>query len=253
MNIEKIITIARKEFIEILYSKNEVRMVYPGLITPAIILPILIIYSAPMLEAILNINIEIDPAYILQYFINHIYPWFFMVGNASIAVSMITDSIAGEKERKTIERLLATPTDELTILLGKSIASWLYTFIPIIISFSLFIVSANIYASILIHYNYYILPSPEVIFILLVLSPILTLTLIGVGIIVSIKSKTIREANNISGFISFLVIIPSAYGAMKNPALTNLLIISLLSSVLCVIIFLFACKIFSREELIKYI
>ncbi len=251
MNIEQIRATTRKDFIELLYSRNEVKMIYLQLIIPSVIMPIVVIYLASILEAVLKINIEKNPGEILQYFLDRVYPWLIILGSTSVSISTITDSIAGEKERKTFERLLSTPVDESTLLLGKSIASWLYSYIPTMTSFILFMISANIFSSILINHNY-IFPSPKLIFVLLVLSPILRLTLIGIGIIVSIKTKTMREAMNIGGFISSFALIPVGYGLMKDSTLANFLIISLIVGMICTVIFLFAWRIFNREDLIKY-
>lgn len=250
MNIEKIFAIVRKELIEIFYSRNEVIGLYLGLIIPSILLPILVIYSVPLLEMTFNIKIEKDSIYILQYFIDRIYPWFFIIGNVSMSISIITDSIVGEKERKTIERLLSTPTDELTILFGKSMSTWLYTYIPTMLSFCLFLLFSNIFSYTILDKNY-VIPSIKVIFILLILSPIVSMQLIGIGTIISLKSKTVREANNLSGFVSFIVIIPTIYAFYKDPDIIGLLILSILMGIICIIIFISARKLFKREDLIK--
>lgn len=252
MKIEKMLSIVRKELIEIFYSRQEVILIYIGLILPSIILPILILYAKDMLNFI-SINIEKDNIYVLQYFLERIYPWFFIFGGSSASISTIIDSISGEKERKTIERVLSTPVDELTLLLGKSIASWLYTYVPILISFITFLISSNIFARILFDGYNYILPSTKVLFILFILAPIVTLALTGIGIIVSIKSKTMREANNMGGFVSFIIFFPLIYGFVQNPDLTGLIIISLITGIICILIFLIACKLFKREELIRYV
>lgn len=249
MDIEKIFAIVRKELIEIFYSRNEVMGLYLGLTIPSIVLPILAIYSVPLLELMFNVKIGKDPIFILQYFVDRIYPWFFIIGNVSMSSSIITDSITGEKERKTIERLLSTPTDELTILFGKSMAAWLYTYIPTILSFCLFILFSNIFSYTILDKNY-MLPSIKVIFILLILSPIVSIQLIGIGTIISLKSKTLREANNLSGFISFVAIIPTIYAFYKDPDILGLLVLSILMSVICIIIFRMARKLFKREELV---
>lgn len=250
MNIEKIFAIVRKEIIEIFYSRNEVIALYVGSIIPSIILPIVVIYSIPFLEMILNFTIEKDPVSILQYFIDRIYPWFFIIGNVSVSISIITDSIMGEKERKTIERLLSTPIDELTLLFGKSIAAWLHTFIPTLLSFCTFLLFSNIFSYMILD-KVYILPSIKVIFILLILSPIVTMQLIGMGTIISLKSKTVREANNLSGFISFIIVIPTMYAFYEDPDLLGLSIVSIIMGIISIIIFLIAGKLFKREDLIK--
>lgn len=250
MNIEKISAIVRKELIEIFRGRKEVFLYYLGLIIPSIILPLLVIYSIPLLEMILNLNIGKDPVYILQYFVDRIYPWFIILGNVTVSISLITDSITGEKERKTIERLLSTPTDELTLLFGKSIAVCLYSYIPTIISFCLFLFFSNVFSYTILDNNH-ILPSIKVIFILLILSPIVTIQLVGMGIIISLKSKTIREANNLSGFISFITLIPAMYGFYKDPDLLNLFILSILMSIIGFVTFIIASKLVKREDLIK--
>ena len=60
----------------------------------------------------------------------HSFEWFFVIIPAIIPAPIASYSIVGEKLEKSLERLLATPTTDGEILLGKSVAA----FIPAIIA-----------------------------------------------------------------------------------------------------------------------
>ena len=51
----------------------------------------------------------------------HSFEWFFVIIPAIIPAPIASYSIAGEKLEKSLERLLATPTTDGEILLGKSV------------------------------------------------------------------------------------------------------------------------------------
>lgn len=69
-------------------------------------------------------------------------PMFLMVP-AMVSSVIAADSFAGEKERKTLEALLYTPTTDRELLVGKLLAAWLPALAVTLAGFVLYAVVAN--------------------------------------------------------------------------------------------------------------
>lgn len=63
-----------------------------------------------------------------------------------VASVIAADSFAGEKERKTLEALLYTPTTDRELLLGKLLSAWLPAVVVGLVGFLLYSIVANIAA-----------------------------------------------------------------------------------------------------------
>jgi len=116
-------------------------------------------------------------------------------------------SIVGEKVEKTLEPLLATPTTDGEILLGKGIAA----FIPPVLSAwagaSIFMGLAD-YLLYNAGLGYYYFPNWNAIVMLLLLAPLAAILSIEVAVIASSRVTDVRGANQIAGlmFIPFVVV-----------------------------------------------
>ena len=116
-----------------------------------------------------------------------------------------SDSFAGEKERKTIEGLLATPLSDTELLVGKILvalipamaATWgaaaIYTVVTDFFDYSLF--------------GYAILPNLIWIVILLGLAPGFAIAAIGLSVIISSRVNGAREAQQLTGILVIPIII----------------------------------------------
>ncbi len=97
-----------------------------------------------------------------------------------LAMNMVTDSIVGEKERKTYEALVSSPLTKRTIVLSKSI--------PIIL-----IALAQSFTWMLL-LRYRGIPIYNISMLLLLLL-IINALFIGVGVFISAFSETLKESN----------------------------------------------------------
>ncbi|NHJ48218.1 MAG: ABC transporter permease [Asgard group archaeon] len=117
-----------------------------------------------------------------------------------VPMAIASDSIAGEKERKTIESLLAAPISEEEIMIGKALAATIPTIIISWIAEIIYIIFTDV-----ILYNVIgqriVLPNifAGIMFILLVPAQTLLSTLIMTA--VSSRSRGSREALQKSGFL----------------------------------------------------
>lgn len=97
-----------------------------------------------------------------------------------LATNMVTDSIVGEKERKTYEVLIASPLTKNTIVISKVT--------PIL---SVALVQSFIWILLLKYKNVPIYNIPALLFLLLVINVIF----IGAGVLISAFSDTLKESN----------------------------------------------------------
>jgi len=160
-------------------------------------------------------------------------------------------SIVGEKVEKTLEPLLATPTTDGEILLGKGIAA----FIPPVLSAwagaSIFMGLAD-YLLLNAGLGYYYFPNWNAIVMLLLLAPLAAILSIEVAVIASSRVTDVRGANQIAGlmFIPFVVVFFAGAEGIFAFNIENLLIFSGVVLVADVILFFLSKATFNREEIL---
>ena len=140
--------------------------------------------------------IALDSSYFVEVMYGFIVPFilllpFFMASN------IVTDSVVGERERKTFEVLLMTPLTSSMVILGKTIP---------ILSFSILQSIAWILLLDLLKVPIY---NPVMIFLILLF---VGLAFIGVGIIISMLVDSTKEANSAITlalvFATFMLFVP---------------------------------------------
>ena len=113
-------------------------------------------------------------------------------------MALIADSFAGERERHTLETLLASPLSEVAILFGKIIAVVTYGLLLTLIVLLAGLISVN-----LTHNTGKILLYPIAITLTGIGLGILTATaMASVGVIVSLRSPTVKQAAQQLAFVS---------------------------------------------------
>jgi|WetSurMetagenome_2_1015567.scaffolds.fasta_scaffold01572_3 ABC-2 type transport system permease protein len=160
-------------------------------------------------------------------------------------------SIVGEKVEKTLEPLLATPTTDGEILLGKSIAAFIPPILSSWLGASIFM-GATDYTLLKEGLGYYYFPNWNAATMLLLLAPLAGVLSIQIAVIASSRVSDVRGANQIAG----LVLIPfvgiffaGAYGIFLFSIL-NLLIFSLILFILDLVLFSVSKSTFKREEIL---
>ena len=114
---------------------------------------------------------------------------------AVFVITFVADSFAGERERHTLETLLATRLSDWSIVAGKVAA--LLT-LPVAMTMALLVVSfvaANIRMQ-GVAWSFYPLDS---LLITVFLSLLFSLLIIGIGILVSLRAATVRQAQQTLG------------------------------------------------------
>jgi ABC-2 type transport system permease protein len=141
-------------------------------------------------------KIALDSSYFVEVMYGFIVP-FILLLPFFLASNLVTDSIVGEKERKTFEVLLMTPLSSGMVVMGKIVP---------ILGFSLLQSLAWIFLLDLLQ-----VPIYNTLLLLLVLLS-LGLGFIGVGILISILVDSTKEANSaitlILVFATFILFVP---------------------------------------------
>ena len=176
---------------------------------------------------------------------------FFLIIPLMASSVIASDSFAGEKERKTIEALLATPISDSELLFGKMLVSFIPSMAVTLVSFVAYttvfdVLAFNIFNGMIL------LPNLNWILMILGLAPTVALASIGLTVIISSRVKGFREAQQIS-VILLLPILALIFGQVAGAVIFGPVMIALLTAVFVVIdlvVFRIGVKLFKREEIL---
>ena len=153
-------------------------------------------------------NVALESSYFIEIMYGFIVP-FILLLPFFLASNIVTDSIVGERERKTFEVLLMTPISSSMVMLGKTL--------PILL-FSLIQSVAWIILLDLLRVPIY---NPLLMFILLFF---MGLGFIGIGILLSMFVDSTKEANSaITIILVFATFILFMHLFIKTPYFTQIL------------------------------
>ena len=142
-------------------------------------------------------NLALDSPYFVEIMYGFIVP-FILLLPFFLASNIVTDSVVGERERKTFEVLLMTPISSSMVMLGKTITN--ISHFPLIQSIVWIVLLDLLKVPI---YN------PILIFILLFF---MGLGFIGIGILLSMFVDSTKEANSaitiVLVFATFILFMP---------------------------------------------
>ena len=177
--------------------------------------------------------------------------YIFVVLSTVLPSTIAAYSIVGEKVEKTLEPLLATPTTDGEILLGKSIAAFIPPILSVWIGASIFMTVTDYFLS-----NgglgYYYFPNWNAGVMLLLLAPLSAILSVEVAVIASSRVSDVRGANQIAGlmFIPFVTVFFAGAEGLFSFSITNLLIFSFIVMMADVVIFFLSKSTFKREEIL---
>jgi ABC-2 type transport system permease protein len=122
-----------------------------------------------------------------------------------LVMTVITDAFAGERERHTLETLLATRLSDQSILFGKILAAIAYAGTITIIALLLGVVTVNL----MDNTDGVILYDPNAVLQMLVFGLLGALLVAAAGVLISLRSPTVRQAQQtLGGAIVLAMIIP---------------------------------------------
>ena len=175
----------------------------------------------------------------------------FWVIPVALTPAVAADSFVGERERFSLEPLLATPIGTGQLLLGKLAASVLPavfgTVLGVLVLWAMTIVAhSTLYPRVLI-------ADPDWLFSLVVVAPLIATFTAGVAALLSTRVSGYRVAYQLNGLIVLpvvLILIPAtAFGFLVTGAALGY--VALLFAVLDVVIVAWANHLFDRERLLS--
>lgn len=271
MRIQKAILIFKKDWREL---RRNWQVILPIVIVPlmlSVLLPILIMVIPNITEMsgstledfsliienlpnhVRNELIGITDKQVMIYVISlYFFAPFFLIIPLMASSVIASDSFAGEKERKTIEALLATPLSDSELFLGKILVSFITSMIVTIISFVIYSSIVNA-ISFMMFDGKLLLPNLVWIMLIFGVAPTLALASIGLTVLISVRVKGFREAQQISVVLILpilMLIFGQIFGAIIfGPMLVGLLILIL--AFIDVLTFQLGVKLFKREEILS--
>lgn len=121
-----------------------------------------------------------------------------------LASTVIADTFAGERERHTLETLLATRLSDRAILFGKMFAAILYALGLLLASIALSVVTVNI----VYRPERFTMYPPLVLIIVVAVSALGALLATGIGVLVSLRASTARQAQQTIGLAIIALFLP---------------------------------------------
>jgi ABC-2 type transport system permease protein len=149
--------------------------------------------SALILALVLGVvaPVQLGPEWVQSRLI--IAYWPFLA--ATMVSSLIADSVAGERERHTLETLLASRLSDSAILIGKIIAAVLYG-----LGFALANIVIGLVAVNIAHRDSApILFTAQRFTVTIVLTILASLFMAGIGVFISLRSATVKQAQQSFG------------------------------------------------------
>jgi len=184
--------------------------------------------------------------YLLKYML---VPMFLLLP-LMVASVIAADSFAGEKERKTLEALLYTPTTNQELFIAKLLSGWLAAIAVAWVGFALYIVMANAAAWSQLHRIFI----PNAMWVVLILWVIPAIAGLGVGVMVlaSSKAQGFQDANQLGGLV-VLPMVALFYLQVAGVMYFNVIVALLMGLVIWLLTGLFiwlGSRIFQRNRLL---
>jgi ABC-2 type transport system permease protein len=114
---------------------------------------------------------------------------------ATMVSSLIADSVAGERERHTLETLLASRLSDSAILIGKIIAAVLYGVGFAVVNIAVGLIAVNVAHG----ENGLILFRAQRLIVTIVLTILASLLMAGIGVFISLRASTVKQAQQAFG------------------------------------------------------
>lgn len=152
---------------------------------------------------------------LILFIVNFMLPPLFMLIPVTNAMMIAVNSFVGEKESRTLESLMLAPLSIRDLFTGKLLASFIPSYAAALGSFVLCGIVVNLLAYPL--FQELVFPSVNWIVLMLWVIPAFTLTAILFSVLVSARSKSFQEAQQIAGVVVLPIVgllIGQATGAL---------------------------------------
>jgi ABC-2 type transport system permease protein len=219
-----------------------------------------VLYSIVMLPLIAGVGFPVLIHFIISRGANinspqttnilNAFSFFFIIIAAILPTTIAAYSLGGEKVEKSLEPLLATPTTDSELLLGKSLAAFLPPIIAVYIGAILFMVLMDKVTFSALGHNFF--PNWTIGVILLLVAPLTAIFSTEASVIISSRVNDVRSAQQFGALTSLPVaaIYMSIELGFLSFDVTMLLITAAVVLAIDVVLFFIATKLFQREEIL---
>jgi len=270
MNIHKAWLVFKKDWLEI---KRNWQVLLPIIILPiifSVIFPIVLLGISntpttnmstsdfesliPNLPADVQAQIaQFSPNQVLIYImVLYFFAPFFLIIPVMASSVLGSDSFAGERERKTIEALLATPISDSELLLGKILVSFIPAMLVTFVSFGVYAIIVDA-LTVGMFNGMLLLPNVNFLIMIFGVAPTIALCSIGLTVIISAKVKGFKEAQQIS-VVLLLPVLALVFAQISGLLVLGPIVLAALIGVLAIVdvaVFYVGVKIFQREEILS--
>lgn len=161
----------------------------------------------------------------------YLFPTILVVVPLMVVSVIATDSIAGERERGTLEGLLLTPASDTELLVGKLLSSALPAIAIHLCTSVLYAVAIN--GALAGHVDGLILPSLPWLTIVLWVAPAFAAVMLGLSVLVSARSRSVQGASQLTG-VAVLPLVMMVIGQVAGVALLSGIVAIAIGAVLWV-------------------
>jgi ABC-type Na+ efflux pump permease subunit len=269
MNTRAIYAIARKDVTVALRSK--------AVALPLIFVPLLVLVGMPILMGFIlsladraqiptndidEILAVMPPAVAVElanlrpagmalvFFLAYLFAPLYLILPIMVSSVIAADSFAGEKERKTLEALVYTPTTDRELLLAKVLGGWVPGVLVGLLGFVVYTVVADIVAWPLA--GRLILPSPTWVLLAFWVGPAAAALALGATVLVSSRVNTFQDAYQVGSLVVLPVVI-LVLAQVMGVLVLDLSFVALLGAALWALslgVFLVGASKFTRSEMI---
>ncbi len=191
-----------------------------------------------------------DAQILVVVLLEHLFAPMFLIVPIMVASTIAAGSFVGEKERKTLEALLHTPTTDTELFLGKLLASWIPAFLVGLGAFVLYAVVVNASGWRVMGGIFF--PNAMWVALVLWLAPAAAGVGLGVIILISSKVSTFQDAYQLSG-LTVIPVLLLVFGQIAGVLYLNVVAVLLMGLFLWAVdaaILWFGIRTFRRSEII---
>lgn len=183
--------------------------------------------------------------YMLIYFLAPL----FLIMPLMTASVIAADSFAGEKERKTLEALLYTPTSDRELYIAKVLSPWVTALVVTLLAFVGYSIVVNAIVSPAVGYFFF----PNLMWITLIIWVCPAAAGLGLGVVVLVSSRvsTFQEAYQLGGLVVLpvLLLLFGQIGGVIFFSVPFVLLVGLILWLVALAVLWFGARIFTRSEL----
>lgn len=136
---------------------------------------------------------------ILYYMLIYFFAPLYLILPIMVSNVIAADSFAGERERKTLEALLYTPTSDEELLIAKVLAAWLPGLLVGLVSFVLYASVCNVVAWPVM--QQFLLPNTMWLVLVFWVAPAAAGLGLGTSVLVSARTNSLQSAYQIGSLI----------------------------------------------------